>query len=77
MRKAKTPVPIGFRGWDYVRFIRQKKEDANWTCSLCGWHPDDNNDRVNIVAHHPDKSKLFDVIIICEACHYKIHWEKL
>jgi C4-type Zn-finger protein len=77
LNRDKTPVPKGFRGWDYARFVHQKKEDANWTCSICGWQPKEKAEHVNIVAHHPHTRDLYDVIIICEACHYNIHWGEL
>lgn len=69
------PVPTGYRGKDYAIFVHDKKEEACWTCEICGWCPENRSERVNIVAHHPSKDDLFDVVIICEACRYKQHWE--
>jgi len=34
------------------------------------------NDRINLVAHHPDNNDLFYVEIICETCHHERHWGK-
>lgn len=72
---SKVPVPLGFRGWDYARYVHRLKNEANWTCSICGWQAKRPNEHINIIAHHSNKDDLFNVIIICEACHYNIHWD--
>lgn len=72
-RRQRVSRLRGIRGANYQKYTYLLKEEANWTCSECGWRAIKPMDRVDITAHHPDPSDLYRVVIVCVKCHEKFH----
>ncbi len=53
--------------WNKINYrLRRKKEIVFSKCVYC-------NSKDNLIKHHEDYSKPFEIIILCKKCHARVH----
>ena len=55
--------------WNKISYELKKKGVRLAECSMCG-------SKENLIKHHEDYSKPYDIIILCKDCHNKLHHSK-